>query len=77
MLGATISWIVHRRAHVNLIRRRFATLFRDVTAAAALGLTAYICYALVSGTTSIFAGRTEDALSLVVTFYFGSRVIGH
>src|SRR6266542_2777670 len=40
-------------------------------------LTGYICYALATNQVSAFAGKAEDALSLVVTFYFGSRVIGH
>jgi hypothetical protein len=58
-------------------RRRIATVARDVLAAGALGLTAYACYALGSGVATVFADRTGDALSLVITFYFGSRVISH
>ena len=77
VLGATASWLVHRRAHESHVRHRLATIFRDVVAAGALGLTAYICFALVTNQQSVFAGRAEQALSLVVTFYFGSRVIGH
>jgi len=77
VLGMTASWLVHRRAHISTVRTRLATAFRDIVAAGALGLTAYICYSFLTGGTSIFASRTEDALSLVVTFYFGSRVIGH
>ena len=77
VLGATASWLVHRRAHESHVRHRLATDFRDVVAAGALGLTAYICFALVTNQQSVFAGRAEAALSLVVTFYFGSRVIGH
>lgn len=77
VLGATASWIVHRRAHESHVRHRFATIFRDVVAAGALGLTAYICFALVTNQQGVFAGRADQALSLVVTFYFGSRVIGH
>jgi hypothetical protein len=77
VLGVAASWIVHRRAHISSARTRLATAFRDIVAAGALGLTAYICYSFLTGGTSIFASRTEDALSLVVTFYFGSRVIGH
>ena len=76
VLGATVSWLVHRRAHASPLRRRLATFFRDVSAAGALGMTAYICYVLVTGHASALAGYAEDALSLVVTFYFGSRVIG-
>jgi hypothetical protein len=77
VLGMTASWIVHRRAHLSSVRTRLATAFRDIVAAGALALTAYICFSFVTVGTSIFASRTEDALSLVVTFYFGSRVIGH
>ena len=77
ILGLTASWLVHRRAHISSARTRLATAFRDIVAAGALGLTAYICYSFLTTGTSIFASRTEDALSLVVTFYFGSRVIGH
>ncbi len=76
VLGATASWLVHRRAHETRIRHRLATIFRDVVAAGALGLTAFICFALVTNQQSLFAGRADQALSLVVTFYFGSRVIG-
>ena len=77
MAGAVVSWIVHRRAHESSGRRRLATVARDILAAGALGLTGYICFILVTGQSSVFANRTADALSLVVTFYFGSRVIGH
>jgi hypothetical protein len=77
VLGLAASWIVHRRAHLSSVRTRLATAFRDIVAAGALGLTAYICFSFVTVGASIFASRTEDALSLVVTFYFGSRVIGH
>ena len=75
--GYAVSWIVHRRAHTSPLRKRLATFFRDATAIGALALTGYICYALATNQAGTFAGRTEDALSLVVTFYFGSRVIGH
>jgi len=74
--GAVVSWIVHRRAHESSGRRRFATAARDILALVALGLTGYICFILVTGQAGVFANRTPDALSLVVTFYFGSRVIG-
>ena len=77
VLGATASWLVHRRAHESHVRHRLATIFRDLVAAGALGLTAYICFALITNQQGVFAGRAEQALSLVVTFYFGSRVIGH
>ena len=77
VLGVTASWLVHRRAHESHVRHRLATIFRDVVAAGALGLTAYTCFALVTSQQGVFAGRAEQTLSLVVTFYFGSRVIGH
>jgi len=73
----TVSWLVHRRAHENMIRKRFATIARDLIAAGALALAAYICVALATGQVTVFADKVADALSLVVTFYFGSRVIGH
>ncbi|HYV08571.1 MAG TPA: hypothetical protein VEL81_03230 [Thermoplasmata archaeon] len=75
--GYAVSWLVHRRAHTSPLRKRLATFFRDATAIGALGLTGYICYAFATNQGSAFAGHAEDALSLVVTFYFGSRVIGH
>jgi hypothetical protein len=74
--GMTVSWLIHRRAHETTSRRRIATIARDLLAAGALGLTAYTCYALAAGQATVFAGHVADALSLVVTFYFGSRVIG-
>jgi hypothetical protein len=73
--GMTVSWLIHRRAHETMGRRRIATIARDLLAAGSLGLTAYACYGLGAGVAPIFADRTGDALSLVVTFYFGSRVI--
>src|SRR6266705_535003 len=33
VLGATASWLVHRRAHESHVRHRLATIFRDVVAA--------------------------------------------
>ncbi len=75
--GLIVSWLVHRRAHENIVRKRFATFARDLIAFGALALTAYTCFALATGLITVFAERVADALSLVVTFYFGSRVIGH
>jgi hypothetical protein len=75
--GLTVSWLIHRRAHINLTNRRLATVARDIIAVGALGLTAYTCYALATGQAKVLAIGAVDALSLVVTFYFGSRVIGH
>ena len=75
--GLTISWLVHRRAHESTARKRLATIARDIIAAGALALSVYICIALAAQQATVFASRAEDALSLVVTFYFGSRVIGH
>ncbi|HWM50313.1 MAG TPA: hypothetical protein VNO76_03075 [Thermoplasmata archaeon] len=74
--GLVVSWLIHRRAHINLARKRLATAARDIIAAGALASTAYTCYVLAIGQATIFAVRAVDALSLVVTFYFGSRVIG-
>lgn len=74
--GLVISWLVHRRAHESIVRKRLATIARDVIAVGSLGLTAYTCFALATGQTKIFSGHEGDVLSLVVTFYFGSRVIG-
>lgn len=77
VLGVAVSWIVHRRAHETPRRRRFATFFRDAVAVGALGSTAILCFALATGQLGRFASYAADGLSLVVTFYFGSRVIGH
>src|SRR3989442_6879701 len=74
-LGLTASWLVHRRAHISSARTRLATAFRDIVAAGALGPTAYIFYFFFTTGTRLFSSPTEDALFLVVTFYFGSRVI--
>jgi len=40
-------------------------------------LSVYICIAFATRQDTVFTNHAEDALSLVVTFYFGSRVIGH
>jgi len=49
--GLIVSWLVHRRAHENIVRKRFATLARDLIAIGALALTAYTCFALATGET--------------------------
>jgi hypothetical protein len=75
--GIVVSWLVHRRMTESPLRRRMTTIARDAIAVGALALTAYSCFALATGPATGFANRVADALSLVVTFYFGSRVIGH
>lgn len=75
--GALLSWVFHRRAHETPARRRIALIFRDLSAAAALGLTAFACYSFVTGIAGTFSTDVEQALSLVITYYFGSRVIPH
>lgn len=77
LLGLTLSWIFHRHAHVTALRRRLALVFRDLSAAGALGLTVFACYAMIAGVASSFSGTLEQGLSLVLTYYFGSRVIPH
>src|SRR2546428_10393871 len=77
ILGLTASWLVHRRAHISSARPRLATAFRDIVAAGALGLHAHNFYFLFSNRASIFSSATEEALSLVVTFYLRSLLIRH
>ncbi len=77
VLGLSLSWVFHRRAHETPLRGRIALLFRNISAIGALGLTSFACYALVTGIIGTFSGRVEEALSLVITYYFGSRVIAH
>ncbi len=75
LLGITLSWLFHRRVHESPVRRRVATFFRDLSALGALGLTIFACYSLVTGVAGTFSSYVEQALSLVITYYFGSRVI--
>jgi hypothetical protein len=77
ILGLSLSWAFHRRVHESPLRRRLALLFRDLSALGALGLTVFACYALGTGIASGFSTYVEQALSLVITYYFGSRVIAH
>ena len=77
LLGSTLSWVFHRRVHETPLRRRIALVFRDLSAAGALALTLFACYALVTGLVTTFGGYVEQGLSLVITYYFGSRVIAH
>jgi len=77
VLGAVLSWVFHRKVRESPLRQRLAVIFRDVSAAAALGLTGFACYGFVFGMIGAFSGRVEEALSLVITYYFGSRVISH
>ncbi len=77
ILGLTLSWAFHRRAHLSDARRRLATLFRDVSAVGALGFTVFACYAIATGLSTVFGQTVEQALSLVITYYFGSRVLAH
>lgn len=75
--GATLSWWAHRRAHESTVRRRMALVFRDLSALGALALTAVACYGFATNALGTFTYDVEQALSLVVTYYFGSRVIPH
>lgn len=77
LIGLTLSWVIHRRSHVSALRRRLATLFRDLSAAAAIAFTLFACYALVTGLATTFGRTVEEGLSLVITYYFGSRVLAH
>jgi len=75
VLGLTLSWAFHRRAHETNARRRLALAFRDLSAVGALGFTLFACYALATGIVSTFGQTVEQGLSLIITYYFGSRVI--
>lgn len=77
VLGLSLSWVFHRRVHETPLRRRLALVFRDLSAFGALGLTGFACYALVTGLIGGSSGYVEQGLSLVITYYFGSRVIAH
>lgn len=72
--GLVVAWILQRRIDVSSLRRRLATLARDLIAVGSLGLTGYLCFILATSQTGLFGDRTEEVLALVVTFYFGSRV---
>ncbi len=75
LVGMTVSWYVHRHVHERLSSRRLATLFRDASAGGVLLLTAVICAVYILDLTGSLAGRLEQVLSLVITYYFGARVI--
>lgn len=75
ILGLTLSWFFHRRVHETPGRRRLALVFRDLSAVGALGLTGFACYGFVTGALGILSGDVEQVLSLVITYYFGSRVL--
>lgn len=77
LLGLSLSWFFHRRVHESPLRRRLALVFRDLSALGALGLTVFACYSLVTGLAGSLNMYVEQALSLVITYYFGSRVIAH
>lgn len=77
LLGLTLSWLFHRRAHETNVRRRLALIFRDLSALGALGFTVFACYAMATGLVTQFGQAVEQGLSLVITYYFGSRVIAH
>jgi hypothetical protein len=77
LLGLTLSWVFHHRARETPLRRRIALVFRDLSAAGALAFTLFACYALATGVVSTFGQTVEQGLSLVITYYFGSRVIAH
>jgi hypothetical protein len=76
LVGMAASWYMHRHVRERVQSRRLAILFRDGTAGAVLLLTALICIAYALGLTGSLAARAEQILSLVITFYFGARVIG-
>lgn len=75
LVGMTASWYVHRHVHERLSSRKLATIFRDMSAGGVLIVTAVICAAYILGLTGALAARLEQVLSLVITYYFGARVI--
>lgn len=75
LVGMTASWYFHRHVHERLSSRKLATLFRDASAAAVLLLTAFICAAYILDLAGTLANRLEQVLSLVITYYFGARVL--
>ncbi len=77
VLGLTLAWLFHRRVHESPARRRIALVFRDLSALGALSLTVFACYSLATGIAGGLSYYVEQALSLVITYYFGSRVIPH
>jgi hypothetical protein len=77
LIGSTLAWLFHHRVHETPLRRRIALLFRDLSALGALALTVFACYTLVTGIVNPLGGEIEQALSLIITYYFGSRVIAH
>lgn len=77
VLGLSLSWLLHRKADISALRRRATILFRDVSAIGAIAGTAVICAAFATQTAGGIVDRAEDLLSLIITYYFGSRVSGH
>jgi hypothetical protein len=75
VLGLVAGWYFHRHVHENLVSRRLALVFRDLSAFGALALTAIACYAFVTGALGALTSDVEQGLSLVITYYFGSRVL--
>lgn len=75
VVGIAVAWYFHRHVHESPRARRIATVFRDVSAAGVLGLTVVICAAYLTNQTGYLAGRAEEILSVVITYYFGARVI--
>jgi hypothetical protein len=75
LVGLTASWYFHRHVHERLSSKKLATIFRDVSAGGVLLLTAIICAAYMLGLSGSLAARLEQVLSLVITYYFGARVI--
>ena len=75
--GLALSWVFHHRAHENVQRRRLAILYRDLSAGGALALTVFACVAFAVGLAGTMGTLVEQALSLVITYYFGSRVLAH
>ncbi|HYM40344.1 MAG TPA: hypothetical protein VEY12_09440 [Thermoplasmata archaeon] len=77
VIGFGVSWAFHHRAHENVVRRRLALAFRDLSAAGALGLTLFACYTMAAGLAGTIGSAVEQGLSLIITYYFGSRVLPH
>ena len=76
VIGYVVSVIVHRRRMAGKPVIRAVVWFRNLNAAAVIGLVGYVCASFALGWPQLLAPYTDNLLAWTVAYYFGSRLPG-
>ena len=74
LVGFAVSIVILRRARAGKGFGRGAAAARNVISAAAIGITAGVCAAIVIGRPELVPSYFENGLAWTIAFYFGSRL---